>query len=304
MMTRIAGLLLCIFIFSSADAQKMHLKKEKNGYWILENNERIFFFQRSINDSIPEYARNNYLHPVYDLNGNCITEDYPEDHLHHRGIFWAWHQLLVDGEPICDGWDIKNFSQNISQFEFTSDKEKNGVISYTSFWHTDTLPDDPFLMEKTKVIVHPRTRTYRRLDFEISLRALENKLSIGGSNDQKGYSGFSVRLKTDEKTRFTGAENEVITPTNLAIPGGERIDIYQPDMKSGLTIIPWPQNPGSENQWLLRQTRSMQNCAWPGRIPVPLSIENPTVLRYTLIIHNGKIKKKILDQLFLQIEKE
>ena len=28
-------------------------------------------------------------------DGQVLTEDFPADHLHHRGIFWAWHQVYV-----------------------------------------------------------------------------------------------------------------------------------------------------------------------------------------------------------------
>lgn len=301
MINRIVFLFIALFFCMHTNAQKMHLRKENKGFWIMENDKNILFFQRHLNDSIPEYARNNYFHPVYDLGGNCITEDYPSDHLHHRGIFWAWHQILVDGKPLCDAWDIKNFSQNISQIEFTGEKDGNGVLKYTSFWHTNSKPDDPFIQEKTVVTIHPQTSSYRRIDFAISLRALENNLTIGGSTNAKGYGGFTIRLKTDEKTQFTDSDKKKITPTNLALPAGDYIDIYNPELKSGIFIIPWPQNPGGENEWILRQTGSAQNCKWPGRIPVDLSIEDPTLLRYTLIIHKRNRKKVPIEKIFKNI---
>jgi len=43
------------------------------------------------------YDRANYLHPVYGLDGEVLTEDFPEDHAHHRGIFWAWPHIRVGG---------------------------------------------------------------------------------------------------------------------------------------------------------------------------------------------------------------
>lgn len=301
MANRIGLLIITMCLVLSGYSQKIHLKKEANGYWVMENNEKVFFFQRNLNDSISEYSRNNYFHPVYDLNGNCITEDYPSDHLHHRGIFWAWHQVLVDGKQICDAWDIKNFSQNVSQFEFTRDAKMNGVVKYTSFWHTNDKPDDAFLMENTKVIVYPKTKNYRRIDFTISLRALEKNLSIGGADNEKGYGGFTVRMKTNNKTVFTDSKNKKITPTNLSLPAGQYIDISNSENKSGVTIISWLQNPGEE-QWILRQTGSAQNCSWPGREPVSLSVTQPTILRYTLLIHRGKRKQVPIDAILKSIQ--
>lgn len=296
--------LLLFFLASTwlVSAQKIHISKEGNGFWLLENEDKIMFFQRNLNDSIPEYARNNYFHPVLDLKGQCITEDFPADHLHHRGIFWAWHQILVNGKAICDPWDIKNFDQNISQIEFSADNDGNGSFKYTSFWHTKDDPDDPFIQEKTRVTIHPRTSNYRQIDFSIMLRALENNLSIGGSTDEKGYGGFSVRLKTNEESRFTNNNGEHIIPTNLSMQAGDWIDIFNPELNGGLVIIPWSQNPGEINEWILRQTGSAQNCKWPGRFPVPLQIEQALSLNYTLIIYNRKLNKTAVNRIYKNIQ--
>ena len=49
-------------------------------------------------------ARSNYFHPLYDLDGTVLTEDFPKDHIHHRGIFWAWHQVRINGKTVQDQW--------------------------------------------------------------------------------------------------------------------------------------------------------------------------------------------------------
>ena len=290
-----------LFTSLAVSAQKIHFSIDNGGFWIMENSQKIIFFQRDMNDSIPEYARNNYFHPLYDLNGKCITEDFPQDHLHHRGIFWAWHQILVNGKPVCDSWDIKNFTQNIDQIEFRQNKEGNGILTYSSFWHTKDKAEDPFMRENTTVTVYPRNHNYRRIDFTIQLRALEYNFSLGGSDDVKGYGGFSIRMKTNESTVFTDLNNRKITPSNEAINAGQMVDISNPKMKNGVTIISWPQNPG-EVKWILRQTGSMQNCAWPGREPVGISVTQPTELKYTLLIHNGKRKNIPFDKILKNIK--
>ena len=35
-------------------------------------------------------ARACYFHPVYGLDGEVLTDDFPKDHLYHRGMYWAW----------------------------------------------------------------------------------------------------------------------------------------------------------------------------------------------------------------------
>lgn len=279
-----------------AKAQSIHLQKDANGLWLLENNEKIFFFQKTMNDSIAGYARNNYFHPVYDLNGKVLTEDFPADHPHQRGLFWAWHQILVNGEALCDPWDTKDFFQNIIDVEFWVNESGKGILRYTSFWHSSNFPNDPFLMEKTEVIVHPRTSNYRRIDFKLQFSALENNLFIGGSDDEKGYGGFTLRMKTNAQTQFSSGVEKQITPQNLSVSVGQYVHISNPEQKRGVTIVSSPDNPG-EVRWILRQTGSAQNVAWPGRNPIHFKVNEPVQLKYSLFIHKGKPKQVPVDRL-------
>jgi hypothetical protein len=285
----IIAALLCFSVIS-ANAQLIHLKKHADGFWIMEDQDKIFFFQKTMNDSVPGYARNNYFHPVYDLNGQILTEDFPADHPHQRGLFWAWHQVLIDGQPVCDPWDTKDFFQNITDVEFYVNELGRGILRYTSFWHTTKKTDDPFLMEKTEVIIHPRTAAYRQIDFKLNFRALEHNLFIGGSDDEKGYGGFTMRMQTNKHTLFSAEIEKNLTPQNLSVPVGQFVHISNPELKRGVTLISSPDNPG-ETRWILRQTGSAQNCAWPGRNAIPFKVDEPVQLKYSVIIHKGKPQK-------------
>ena len=58
-------------------------------------------------------ARSSYVHPLYGLDGEVITDDFPKDHYHHRGLFWAWPHVRVGTEE-TDLWMLKGIRQ---QFE-------------------------------------------------------------------------------------------------------------------------------------------------------------------------------------------
>ena len=53
--------------------------------------------------------RSDYIHPLYGLNGEVLTLDWPVDHPHHRGIYWAWPEVdfgtnrgdLLRSRPEC-----------------------------------------------------------------------------------------------------------------------------------------------------------------------------------------------------------
>ena len=46
--------------------------------------------------------------------------------------------------------------------------------------------------------------------------------------------------------------------------------------------------------WILRSSGSMQNAAYPGQHPVPLSLKSPLVLSYRLILHRGEPEPSVL----------
>ncbi len=51
------------------------------------------------------YRHGAYLHPVLTPSGRLVTGDYPPDHRHQRGIFFAWTHTVFEGrEP--DFWNM------------------------------------------------------------------------------------------------------------------------------------------------------------------------------------------------------
>ena len=77
------------------------------GILISENGKPVLFYQKNPKSKDGQFERANYIHPLYDLEGNVITEDFPADHLHQRGIFWTWHQILAGEKRLGDGWECR-----------------------------------------------------------------------------------------------------------------------------------------------------------------------------------------------------
>src|SRR5690606_4704442 len=54
---------------------------------------------------LPEvFKRSGFLHPVRTPSGRVVTADFPADHAHQHGIFFAWKQAEFEGRPI-DFWN-------------------------------------------------------------------------------------------------------------------------------------------------------------------------------------------------------
>jgi hypothetical protein len=49
--------------------------------------------------------------------------------------------------------------------------------------------------ESVLITVHRDSSGFRKINFEISLSPLIDGIRIGGSDDEKGYGGFSARIK-------------------------------------------------------------------------------------------------------------
>ena len=251
-------------------------------------------YQRAVRSQQGRFPRSHYLHPLRDLDGDIVTEDFPEDHRHHRGIFWAWHQCLVAGEPAGDGWVCRDFSWNVRQASVKQGANRT-TIETRVFWKS---PDwrggrDAFVEESSEVVVWRRRKDRQDIDFVIRLWALTEDVRIGGSANAKGYGGFSYRLKMPKNVRFRGPRGDV-EPATTAVDAGPWLDITgrfgQSDRVSGVAVLCHSSLPQYPPPWILRRQRSMQNVVFPGRKPVrlPARGEAPLTLRYRLVLHRGE----------------
>ncbi|MFW6245985.1 MAG: DUF6807 family protein [Tangfeifania sp.] len=298
------SLTLLLVVFSSLLNAQVTLQKEEEGLLFLEDGKKIFFYRSEPKNIDGKYERTNYIHPLWGIDGAVLTEDFPVDHPHHRGIFWAWHQVWIDGKRIGDPWELKNFEQNVSEVEFFMRSDGTGILKTTVDWKSNQWMKPgqkaSYLRENSKITVYPQKRNYRRIDFEISLLALEENLEIGGSEDEKGYSGFSVRLKLPEDIEFTGPEGEV-EPKTTQVESEGFINISgsmgQGGKNAGVVIVDHPENPGYPQPWILRRKNSMQNAAFPGNKTISVSTTEPLVLNYSLIVYSGRMKERKINRI-------
>jgi len=294
-------------------SQPITMQTEKDGVWIKDRDQKVFFYQKSPKSLDGKYSRSNYLHPVFGLDGEILTEDFPADHFHHRGIFWTWHQLWKDNLRLGDPWMCENFSQEVTAIRLSEGKQSTGLLEVKVLWKSSLwLKNDiqsAVISETTKITVFPVKHDCRRIDFCIELKALEDGIRLGGSEDEKGYSGFSVRIPLVPGMKFTSGGAEVV-PQNLALTAGPEMDISgrvgEGDKLAGIMMVCHPSNPDFPQKWIIRKEKSMQNCAWPGNTTVGIKVSEPLVLNYSVIIHRGdariaglqKIKQSIVGRKF------
>ena len=300
------GYLIFLFTlsFSFIAGQGLSISEDADGIIIYEDKDTVLYYQLSTKSKDGIAPRANYIHPLYNLRGNIITEDFPADHLHHRGVFWAWHQVVVDGQPVMDTWDCSNISWRsrlVDQYQSTVDGSLNFTIN--SEWYT-TEPNDayeayPLLQEHSTVTIYPTNKGLRIIDIGIYLHAEVDNLSIGGSLDEKGYGGFSARIKMPSDLHFISGD-EKVQPKNNQVVAKRWMRFhgsFDPDYPpSGMVIIQHPNNPGSVNSWILRSSGSMQNAVFPGNSLYPIGRIEPTTLKYRIILYDGWLDEDEIEQ--------
>ena len=293
-----------ILVFAlSCDTKQSRLQAltSDDGIEILEGDSKILFYQVKPKSRNGEYERAGYIHPLYSLDGRVITEDFPEDHPHHHGIFSAWHQIILKGKPIADGWTGENVSWTVVGTHVSHQRESLSINSEVVWKSSIEGTVEPIVMENLQIIVHELKDARRVIDYNLLLTPLKDSLELGGSADEKGYGGFSLRLKLPDDIRFVARTKEVEAQV-VAIEAGPWMNFTgsfagNEAGEKGVLVFNHPSNPGSPQPWILRKEKSMQNPAYPGKNPVLLNKPGLS-LRYRMVIHNGEPDKNAIEALY------
>ena len=299
-------ILCCSILLIPAKVCGQHFTtiKSNEGIEILENSKKVLFYQVRPKSVDGKYERAGYVHPLYSLNEKILTDDMPADHPYHRGIFWAWHQIILNNKNIAEGWVSEHISWKSEKVKV---KKRKGKVMLQSqmIWnaqledHTSTA----IVREKTMITVFKATPHYRILDFDIHLFALVDNLKIGGSDDAKGYGGFCLRLKLPGDLSFI-SQDKIVIPEETPVLAGPWMDFTgsfegKTLPKTGVIVFGYPSGSGHQYPWILRNVTSMQNVPYPGRTPIELS-KKGLRLTYRLIVHNGEMKNEEIEKLYQQ----
>ena len=287
---------------SDLASSPISVSRQDEGYMVREAGRPVLFYQLAPKSLDGKYQRSNYIHPLYGLDGEILTEDFPEDHYHHRGVFWTWHQVLIGDVRAGDPWLARRFSWQLQDAAVLS--AENGVRTVHHWFSPDFAEGlEPILEERAEISVLPEQSGVRLVDFDIRLAALQEGVRLGGSEDDKGYGGFSLRVKMLDDLSFTSVAG-LIEPTRLALDAGAWVDFsgsFKPgsEASSGVAILVHPTSAGYPQKWVLRTaaTPSMQNPVWPGPAPVAVPMGEVVRLRYRLAVHRGDASQVDLDRL-------
>jgi hypothetical protein len=225
-------------------------------------------------------ARCCYLHPVYAPNGTILTDDFPSDHYHHRGIFWAWPIVTAGGERY-DLWTLRGIRQRFVRWLARQAGEGEARLAVENAW---VVEDRPLVKETVEIITLPAAGERRQIDFRLTFEASEGPVELRGEPaEDKGYGGFSVRFAPREKTVITtdaGAERQ---DSNMAPHPWAQLEALFAGRRAGLRIDIDPANPDFPNGWCLRHYGFL-GVNFPGLKAHRLQPGRPLLLRYKVTV--------------------
>ncbi len=272
----------------------MEIKPSDAGYTFLSDGRAGLFYQREPVTN-QDHTRAGYVPPLIGLDGEVFTEVFPKDHRHHQGVFWAWHQLWVGDRKIGDPWVTKDHLVVVKKAQIVNQGPVFATLNVQVEWTSAALDDSgeakAIVAEQTRIRVFRAVADAQYVDFTIQLTPLLPDVKLGGSEDVKGYSGFTVRVKPPTDMVIQDAdgvlEQDAVQSTS---PWAGVSGTFAEGKTSGLAILGHPSSPVFPSRWVLRHY-GMQNVAYPGREPVLLSSEKPLVIRHRLVLHRGNTQE-------------
>ena len=233
---------------------------------------------------VPEdRARSSYIHPLYGLDGEMLTDDFPRDHYHHRGVFWAWPHVRI-GDRHYDLWMLKGIEHRFQQLAGCETTSTRATLALENGWFVGARK---VMREQVTIHVSPVSNAGRALDIELAWTPIDEPIVLEGAED-KSYGGLTIRFAPRTNTVVTthlGQGDKDLTMTRLAWADlSGRFGAAQ--KPGGAAIFVAPDHPDFPPEWLTRHYGAL--ClGWPGVKPRTLQPGETIRCRYRIWIHRG-----------------
>lgn len=262
------------FRFRLLDADSLELS---------EDGKPVFVYNHGMvlrNGAPEDRRRSSYLHPVYAPDGTVVTDDFPRDHWHHRGIFWAWPVVTVNGER-RDGWLLKGAGQRFERWIAREAARDSARLAVENGWYSGQTR---LVKETVEIVVRPASGGRRELSFSLTFEAAGAAVELVGEPSQnKGYGGFSVRFAPREGTVIRTDQGVEERDTDMVPHPWAELEGAFAGRRASLRIDIDKDNPGYPNGWCLRRYGFL-GVNYPGRVPALLKPGTPLRMKYRVTV--------------------
>jgi hypothetical protein len=258
-MRKLAGLLCTPLL-----AQAPFTWKDLGGRVELRENGKpvlVYNYAPQLREGAPGNRRRCcYIDPLYSAAGVSMLDDFPKDHWHHRGLFWAWPAVETGGKTY-DFW----MSLTAEPRTVARPSTHGANLEANNAWAAD---GKDIVRETLRLIALPARGAARELRVELTWDAIGAPMTLRGSREEgKSYGGFCVRFAERTKTVLR-ADGETLTKDEDRTPRkwAELEGVYG-GKTLVLRITPDAGNPGTPNQWCLRDY-GFVGVSFPGRTAI------------------------------------
>jgi len=293
----LTGQIVCV---SAAPAQMSFVQDDQAGtLTIWDGKARILTYR--FGDQLKKgvdakYTRSCYIHPLYSLDGIVLTEEFPEDHAHHYGVFWTWPVVKTRGQD-TETWHpaVPSLRQHFVRWMNRVIDHDRALFQVENAWRLDG--DEVVAKESLTLIVHAADAFGRAIDIEIVLQAVGGPLELSGSPEaDKGYGGLCVRGAPMFQGAVMSTEQGVLEKdvTNVRFRWA---DISTGEL--GVALFVSLDHPDFPIPWLIRNSYAgVINPSWPGLEAQVLQPQRPVTLRYRIYIHRGDVESGRVRQVY------
>lgn len=222
--------------------------------------------------------RSTYVHPLYGLDGEVLTDDFPKDHYHHRGLFWAWPHVRV-GEREYDLWMLRGVRQQFVRWTEKKAGRGAAVLGVENGWY---VGDRLVVEEEVRFAIAPADKQGRVIDVELRLTALDEPVTLRGA-EGKGYGGLSLRLAPRKETVVTTPDGRPRRDLDLARLAWADLSATFEGRTTGVAVFVDRSHPDFPPTWITR-AYGFLGVGWPG----DLRPDRAVALRYRLWVHRGR----------------
>ncbi|MBN2476996.1 MAG: PmoA family protein [Pirellulales bacterium] len=275
------------FQFEDVDAKSLKLAEGAQSVLVYNHGP---ITREDVPQSDHRRTRACYIHPLWGLSGEVLTDDFPKDHYHHHGVFWTWPHVQVEGDDRpYDIWAGPNIRDRFVRWMYREAGPVAAVLAVENGW---------FVGERKVMIERVWLRTYRALDdqrvldLEFAWIPVDRPITLWGA-EGKSYGGLTVRFapRSREETLITVPSGRTTgdlpdTPlqwADLTSKFGQR------ETPSGAAVFIPPSHPDYPPTWLTRYYGPL--CVgWPGVKPKTFEAGKPIRLSYRIWIHKSAVE--------------
>ena len=243
----------------------------------------VYNYGPQLPPDVPEDRRRCcYVFPLHTPGGVSMLDDFPRDHYHHHGLFWAWPVVEAGGRRY-DLWMYRGIAHRFERWIRREPREGRLWLVAENGWYAG---GERLVREVVEILVHPSQGAARRVDFTLEWEALKEPVTLRGSQEEgKSYGGFGARFDPREDTRIRSSEGAVEKDEDLVRHRWAELEASYGGRRAVLRITPDPSNPGAPHQWCLRHY-GFVGASFPGKTPdsngFTLAPGRPLRLRFTV----------------------